>query len=65
VAETELSVLSRQCLDRRIGEKDELRIEVAAWEQGRNAAKCRIDWQFTTADARVKLKRLYPSIQTG
>jgi DDE superfamily endonuclease len=65
MAETELSVLSTQCLDRRIGEKDELRVEVAAWEQRRNTAKCRVDWQFTTADARVRLKRLYPSIQTG
>ena len=65
MAETELSVLSGQCLNRRIGEKDELRVEVAAWEQRRNTAKCRVDWQFTTADARVKLKRLYPSIQVG
>jgi hypothetical protein len=65
MAETELSVLSGQCLDRRIGEKDELQSEVAAWEERRNAATCRVDWQFTTADARVKLKRLYPSIQVG
>jgi DDE superfamily endonuclease len=65
MAETELSVLSSQCLDRRIGEKEELRTEVAAWEQSRNTAKCRVDWQFTTSDARVKLKRLYPSIQAG
>ena len=65
MTETELSVLSGQCLDRRIGEKNELRAEVAAWEKARNTAKCRVDWQFTTADARVKLKRLYPSIQTG
>jgi transposase len=65
MAETELSVLSGQCLDRRIGDKDELRTEVAAWEHARNTAKCRVDWQFTTADARVKLKRLYPSIQAG
>jgi hypothetical protein len=65
MAETELSVLSRQCLDRRIGENAERSSEVAAWEQRRNATKCRVDWQFTTADARVKLKRLYPSIQTG
>lgn len=65
MAETELSVLGGQCLDRRIGEKDELCSAVAAWEQRRNTAKCRVDWQFTTADARVKLKRLYPSIQTG
>jgi hypothetical protein len=65
MAETELSVLSGQCLDRRIGAKEELRSEVAAWEHARNTAKCRVDWQFTTADARVKLKRLYPSIQIG
>jgi hypothetical protein len=65
MAETELSVLSGQCLDRRIGETDDLQAEVAAWEKARNAAKCRVDWQFTTADARVKLKRLYPSIQDG
>jgi DDE superfamily endonuclease len=65
VAETELSVLSRQCLNRRIGEKADLRSAVAAWEKSRNTAKCRVDWQFTTADARVKLKRLYPSIRTG
>jgi hypothetical protein len=65
MAETELSVLSGQCLDRRIGETEELRAEVAAWEYARNTASCRVDWQFTTADARVKLKRLYPSIQSG
>lgn len=65
MAETELSVLTKQCLDRRIGEAEELRTEVAAWESARNAAKCRVDWQFNTADARVKLKRLYPSIQVG
>jgi hypothetical protein len=65
MAETELSVLGAQCLDRRIGERGELRSEVAAWEKARNAAKCRVDWQFTTADARVKLKRLYPTIQAG
>lgn len=65
MAETELSALTKQCLDRRIGEAEELRGEVAAWESSRNTAKCRVDWQFTTADARVKLKRLYPSIQAG
>jgi hypothetical protein len=65
MAETELSVLTKQCLDRRIGGAEELRSEVAAWESARNAAKCRVDWQLTTADARVKLKRLYPSIQAG
>jgi hypothetical protein len=63
VAELELSVLARQCLDRRIPDMDALRREVAAWERDRNAAVVRVDWQFTTADARTKLKRLYPSLE--
>jgi hypothetical protein len=63
VAECELSVLARQCLDRRIPDFRTLTQEVAAWEVRRNAAVVRVDWQFTTADARVKLKRLYPSVQ--
>jgi hypothetical protein len=63
VAECELSVLARQCLDRRIADLQALRREVAAWEETRNAAVARVDWQFTTADARAKLKRLYPSVQ--
>lgn len=63
VAEMELSVLARQCLDRRIPDLEALRREVAAWEAGRNAAVAKVDWQFTTADARVKLKRLYPTIE--
>jgi DDE superfamily endonuclease len=63
MAETELSVLARQCLDRRIPDQATLAQEVAAWEQRRNAAAVRVDWQFTTADARVKLKRLYPTVQ--
>ena len=62
MAETELSVLSRQCLDRRIDCKETMTSEVAAWEQTRNTNESKIDWQFTTADARIKLKRLYPSI---
>ncbi len=61
MAETELSVLSRQCLDRRIDQKEILTREVAAWETKRNAACTKIDWRFTTANARIKLKRLYPS----
>lgn len=65
MAETELSVLARQCLDRRIAERAILVREVAAWEAERNAAVVKVDWQFTTADARIKLKRLYPSIQLG
>lgn len=63
MAETELSVLSRQCLDRRIDSRELLTAEVAAWEQARNSRKTKINWQFTTADARTKLKRLYPSNQ--
>ena len=60
MAEIELSVLSRQCLNRRIANKETLITEVAAWEQQRNSPSATIDWQFTTADARVKLRRLYP-----
>ncbi len=62
VAEIELSILSRQCLSRRIGDKDTLTSEVAAWETDRNNARMKVDWQFTTDDARIKLKHLYPSI---
>jgi hypothetical protein len=63
MAETELSVLSRQCLDRRLENKALMTQEVAKWENERNQACTKIDWRFTTADARVKLKRLYPSYQ--
>jgi hypothetical protein len=56
-------VLARQCLDRRIPDVEALRREVAAWERKRNAAVVKVDWQFTTADARVKLKKLYPTIE--
>jgi len=65
MAETELSVLVTPCLDRRLPDKEPLTREVAAWERPRNTAECRIDWQFTTQDARIKLKRLYPSIEFG
>jgi hypothetical protein len=65
MAEIELSVLSRQCLDRRIPDADSLTQEIAAWEQARNADARPVNWRFTTADARIKLKRLYPSIQDG
>jgi hypothetical protein len=64
IAEIELSALARQCLDRRIPDKDTLIREVSAWEQERNAAQVTVDWQFTTVDARVKLKHLYPSVQS-
>jgi hypothetical protein len=62
MAESELSVLSSQCLDRRIPDKQTLIEEVAAWEAARNKKHVKADWQFTTADARVKLKRLYPAM---
>jgi hypothetical protein len=65
MAETELSVLSKQCLDRRIGDMNTLKHEIAAWQKQRNRSKCRIDWRFTTKDARIKLKRLYPSFEPG
>ncbi len=62
MAEIELSVLSRQCLDRRVPDLTTLQREVAAWQDRRNAKGGAINWRFTTADARIKLKRLYPSV---
>ncbi len=62
IAEIELSVLDRQCLDRRLPDRAALTAEVAAWTTARNAAAITIDWRFTTPDARIKLKRLYPSL---
>lgn len=64
MAEIELSVLNRQCLDRRFSDKETLSSEVNAWETERNACVMTVDWRFTTADARIKLKHLYPKIQT-
>ncbi len=61
IAEIELSVLSRQCLDRRIGDEETLKREIKQLEDERNAAKAKIEWRFTTEDARQKLHRLYPS----
>lgn len=63
MAEIELGILSRQCLDRRIEDFQTLTSEVAAWERQRNESDAKVNWRFTTADARVKLKRLYPSIE--
>jgi hypothetical protein len=63
VAEIELSVLTRQCLDRRVATAAELEREVAAWEEDRNERAVEVRWRFTTADARIKLHRLYPSLQ--
>lgn len=65
MAEIEFSVLSRQCLDRRIPDSVALQSCVAAWQTKRNQRQIKVDWQFTTADARIKLKRLYPSIHDG
>jgi hypothetical protein len=62
LAESELGVLSSQCLDRRIPDKATLSDEIAAWEHYRNALKTKSNWHFTTPDARIKLKHLYPSI---
>jgi len=62
LAESELGVLSSQCLDRRIPDKQTLIDEIAAWERQRNAHNTKANWQFTTPTARIKLKHLYPSI---
>lgn len=62
IAEIELSVLGSQCLDRRIPDKNMLTTEVAAWVERRNQKVTKVDWQFKTADARIKLKHLYPKI---
>ena len=61
MAEVELSILARQCLDRRIPDRETLEREVAAWEQRRNVVRTTVEWQFTTDKAREKLQRLYPS----
>ena len=63
MAELELSALERQCLDRRLAARADVEREVAAWAERRNAAGAAIDWQFTTADARTKLRRLYPAFE--
>jgi hypothetical protein len=62
LAESELGVLSSQCLDRRIPDKQTLVEEIAAWEHDRNANHTKANWHFTTPNARIKLKHLYPSI---
>lgn len=62
IAEIELSVLGRQCLNRRIPDQENLKKEVNAWNETRNNQLGKVDWQFTTQDARIKLKRLYPLI---
>ncbi len=64
IAEIELSVLTKQCLDSRTPDLERLESETKSWAQKRNARQKGVDWQFTTKDARIKLKRLYPQIQT-
>ena len=59
--ESEFAARSKQCLERRIGDRPTLAQEVAAWEGARNATAVKVNWQFRTADARIKLKRLYPT----
>ena len=63
MAEIELGVLARQCLDRRIPDEEVLAHETEAWQDRRNRNAIRVDWRFTTEDARIKLKSLYPSSQ--
>jgi hypothetical protein len=63
MAEIELSILSRQCLDRRIPDQETLKKEVGAWQSNRNACAEPMEWRFTTEDARVKLKKLYPTLK--
>lgn len=63
IAEIELNVMARQCLDRRIPNKLTLHREIAAWESPRNSDQTPVDWQFTNDDARIKLRRLYPKTQ--
>ena len=65
MAEIEIGVLARQCLDRRIPDQEVLRREVDAWQDQRNRDMVRVDWRFTTDDARIKLKSLYPAIQNS
>jgi hypothetical protein len=64
MAEIALSALGRQCLSRGIARQDTLKRQIAGWEERRNAAAPRITWQFSTRDARVKLRSLYPSVQS-
>ena len=63
MAEIEIGILSRQCLNRRIDDAATLRREVVAWENDRNRRATKVNWRFTTANARIKLRRLYPSIE--
>jgi hypothetical protein len=63
MAETEIGIMNRQCLDRRLDSPEQITTEIAAWENQRNALEARIHWTFTLAVARQKLRKLYPSIE--
>ena len=63
MAETEIGIMNRQCLDRRIDSQEQITAEITAWESQRNALEARIHWTFTLAVARQKLRKLYPSIK--
>jgi hypothetical protein len=63
MAEIELSVLSRQCLDRRVPDFETLQAEVSAWQERRDTVGGKIEWRLGTEDARIKLRKLYPSLQ--
>jgi hypothetical protein len=65
MAEIELSVLSGQCLDQRLESEEAVRQEVSSWQEERNEREVGVNWRFTTADARIKLRKLYPAVQTG
>ncbi len=65
MAEIELSVLSGQCLDQRLESQEAVRQEIGSWEEERNERQVGVNWQFTTADARIRLRKLYPAVQTG
>ena len=65
MAELELSVLARQCLSERIGNQQNLTQQVQAWQDSRNTTATRVQWHFTTKDARIKLHRLYPQLLPG
>ena len=63
VAEAQISVMSRQCLNRRIDSIDEVRSKIGVWRTHRDWIQARVDWQFTSKDARIRLKRFYPTLE--
>ena len=63
MAEIEIGVMTRQCIDRRIESQEALKSEINAWQKQRNKENIQVNWRFTTKDARIKLKSLYPTLQ--